>query len=244
MSLQNVSETALEEVDARKGAKYSPIADIKPPVDLGRLDLFTQGQPYSGYAEMRENAPILWHPEDRGAGFWALTRCDDVKRVELDTDVFSSQKGGIMMNYGMPDQRHPLLHRASLDTMICLDQPLRMNLRREHMAYFTPGYVSNLRKRVEEKASSLLDDMARKGPQFGLLWSARALRITSLSASVLMSVWTKGSPTCNWRSPIRRFLDVCRTPNGRARFRLRRTISSTRFQKSAWICDPTARRPK
>ncbi|WP_300379179.1 cytochrome P450 [Henriciella sp.] len=165
--LANVSETAVEETDLHKGHKHPLAFDAKPAADLTDLDLFTQGQPFDAFATMRETAPVCWHDEEEGAGFWALTTYRDVRETELNTKVFSSQKGGILMNYGSADARHPLLHRASLDTMICLDQPYHMPLRREHMPFFKPGYVADLQKRVDVKIKSLLDDMETKAKDTG-----------------------------------------------------------------------------
>jgi len=47
-------------------------------------------------------------------GFWALTRYEDVRAANLNTTVFSSQAGGIMMAYppkGDP-RNHPKLPQA------------------------------------------------------------------------------------------------------------------------------------
>lgn len=163
----NVSETAVEEADLSKGHKYPLAFDAKPAANLGDIHLFTKGQPFDAFAKMRETAPVCWHDEDMGAGFWALTDYHDIRKVELDTQTFSSQRGGILMNYGFQDARHPLLHRASLDTMICLDQPYHMPLRREHMPFFTPAYVADLKKRVDLKVASLLDAMEAKAKDTG-----------------------------------------------------------------------------
>ncbi|MEO0816493.1 MAG: cytochrome P450 [Pseudomonadota bacterium] len=166
MAFTNVSETAQEERDQPRGPANAPVFDHKSAVNLGHWEPFLKGQPFSAFADLREHAPVYWHPEEEGlgSGFWALTRYDDIRQVELDTATFSSQRGGILMNYGMPEGRYPLLHRASLDTMICLDQPYHMPLRREHMPFFTPTYISELRKRVDEHVSLLLDGMEQAGP--------------------------------------------------------------------------------
>ena len=115
--LMNVSETAQEEASVQRGHKFERAYPVAPAADLTDLDLFTNGQPFSAFAEMREKAPVCWHEEAEGAGFWALTGYHDVRGTELNTKVFSSQKGGILMNYGHADARHPLLHRASLDAL-------------------------------------------------------------------------------------------------------------------------------
>lgn len=165
--LANVSETAQEEVNAPQGHKYERAYPASPPADLTDLDLFAKGQPFDAFARMREAAPVCWHEETEGAGFWALTGYHDVRATELNTKAFSSQKGGILMNYGHADARHPLLHRASLDAMINLDQPYHFPLRREHMPFFTPAYVSDLRKRVDTKVTSLLDAMEARARETG-----------------------------------------------------------------------------
>jgi cytochrome P450 len=79
--------------------------------------------------------------------------------------VFSSQKGGILMNYGMEGvPRHPLLHSSSLNSLINLDRPYHTPLRMEHMTFFRADFVAELRKRVTVHVNELLDEMAKQGP--------------------------------------------------------------------------------
>ncbi len=167
MSLALVSQTYSEDRGDLKPS-HTPIFDFKPPLDLSRAKNFIAGQPFEAFKTMRENAPIMWHPltDAKMEGFWALTCYDDVKTTNLNAQVFSSQRGGIMMAYppASDPRNHPKLHSASLDTMICLDPPHHMQLRREHMAYFTPGYVRILKEKVDLKVTSLLEELSDKGP--------------------------------------------------------------------------------
>jgi cytochrome P450 len=145
--------------------KFGRTLVYDPPVDLAHFSAFTGGQPFDAFKSMRENAPVCWckEPAELGGGFWALTRYDDVRAVSLNPQVFSSQKGGILMAYGNPAQRHPVLHRASLDQLINMDQPIHFELRREHLPFFTPKYVADLKLKVEGKVTTLLDTMAPMG---------------------------------------------------------------------------------
>jgi hypothetical protein len=145
--------------------RYGRAFAFDPPVDLTHFSAFTGGQPFDAFRTMRESAPICWckEPPDLGGGFWALTRYDDVRHVSLNPQVFSSQKGGILMAYGNPAQRHPVLHRASLDQLINMDQPIHFELRREHLPFFTPKYVADLKLKVERKVTALLDQIAPMG---------------------------------------------------------------------------------
>ncbi|MEO0878818.1 MAG: cytochrome P450 [Pseudomonadota bacterium] len=172
-SLPLVSSAAQE--DGPPGAPAFPRTyDIAPPAPLADLELFTKGHPFDAYRTLREIAPVCWTPETYahtpdGPGFWAVTRYEDVRTVELDTKTFSSQKGGINMGYGPPETRHPLLHPATLNTMICLDAPYHLPLRREHMPFFTPDYVARLETRVHDKIDALLDAMAERGPHVDMV---------------------------------------------------------------------------
>jgi cytochrome P450 len=132
------------------------------PDALSNVELFMQGQPFDVYARLRSQAPVAWQREgNNGPGFWALTQYNDVMRVDGDPKTFSSQKGGILMAYGPRETRHPLLFRASVDAMI--NAPWHLQLRKEHMPYFTPGYLDGIRKKVAVETTRLIDDMAGLG---------------------------------------------------------------------------------
>lgn len=166
MGFQNVTDTYQEETLPAPPSN-PPIYDLEPPVPLNHPEVFSKhgGYTFEAFDKMRSEAPIMWHPEEAGRGFWALTSYDLVKSAELDPATFSSQRGGILMTYGLPDApRHPLLHSSSLNSLINLDRPHHTPLRLEHMAWFRPDYVAELRKKVDAKVNSLLDDMQAKGP--------------------------------------------------------------------------------
>ncbi len=166
MGLQNVTDTYQQETPPAP-PKSVPVHDLAPPVPLNDPEVFASrgGYTHDAFALMRERAPVMWHPEEHGAGFWAVTAYDLVKQVELDPATYSSQRGGILMNYGLPDApRHPLLHSSSLNSLINLDRPHHTPLRMEHMGFFRANYVAELRKRVDQQVSRLLDGMERAGP--------------------------------------------------------------------------------
>lgn len=168
MGLINVTDTYQPEL-LNSAPKFSPIHSLAPPVNLGDPEVYSRNNGYTldAYDQMRSEAPIMWHPEpeDEGAGFWALSSYGLVKQVELDPATFSSQKGGILMNYGPADGsgQHPLLRSASLNSMINLDRPHHTKLRVEHMQFFRTDFVKELQKKVEIQVNTLLDDMRGKG---------------------------------------------------------------------------------
>ncbi len=161
--LKPVTETVW--IDSVKDRPAHPAA-YKPPrhFDMADPHAWTNGHPFHYYRALREVAPVAWFDEPDFAGFWALTRYDDIKRVELDPETFSSQRGGINIGYGTPAQRKGRLYGAALNTLICLDRPQHIELRMQHRSFFTPDYVAQLRTRVEQKVDALLDDLEARGP--------------------------------------------------------------------------------
>jgi len=140
---------------------HSPIYNFKSEINFADLDVFTQGQPFDHFKKMREEAPVFLHPpflNDPEPGFWSLTRHEDILQVSSNPKIFSSQAGtGTMITLGSEDRRHPKLWRSAIDHMLNLDGDMHINLRREHMPFFKPDYVSNLRVKVQAKVTDLLD---------------------------------------------------------------------------------------
>ena len=147
---------------------HLPIHEFESEVNLTDLDLFTNGQPFDQFKKMREKAPIYLHApflNDPEPGFWSLTRHQDILKVSSDPKTFSSQAGtGTMITLGSEDRRHPKLWRSAVDHMLNLDGDLHINLRREHMPFFKPNYVADLRIKVSAKVQALLDDINPNEP--------------------------------------------------------------------------------
>lgn len=89
--MELISQTAVE---GRAGPTFGTTWPTLDGVDLTDIASFTRGQPYEGYARLRAEAPVMWHPETRhdGPGFWAVTRHADVMAVNGDPVTFSSQR--------------------------------------------------------------------------------------------------------------------------------------------------------
>jgi hypothetical protein len=148
--------------------KYSYAADKS----LNDLDIFTNGQPYDFYKDLRENAPIFYHesmPFDDEPGYWVLTKYEDIKYVSMNPKIFSSQyASGNLLTFGSEENRHPKLFKTTIDHMLNLDGEMHLNLRKEHMPFFKPNFVANLQTKVAIKVKELLDS-AEKLNEFNLV---------------------------------------------------------------------------
>ena len=55
---------------------------------------WTKGPPHDLFDRMRSQAPVMWTDAGKKfAGFWSITGYDDIKTVELNSDVYSSERG-------------------------------------------------------------------------------------------------------------------------------------------------------
>ncbi len=159
--MQLISQTAVE---GRPGPVFPETYPRLNGLQFNDAQAFVHGQPFETFARLREAAPVCWHPEPGDLpGFWAVTRHADVMRVNGDPATFSSQRGGILMDTPKVGTGHVLLGRASYDTMINMDAPQHLQLRREHMPFFTPAYLNVLKGKVTAEVTRLIDDMAPKG---------------------------------------------------------------------------------
>ena len=146
---------------------YKEKYNFNPSDQLNDLDLFTKGQPFSLYKDLRENAPVFYHepmPLDPEPGYWVLTKYEDIKYVSMNPKIFSSQYAtGNLLTLGTEDNRHPKLFKSTIDHMLNLDGEMHLGLRKEHMPFFKPDYINDLRKKVSSKVSLLLDNIAPLG---------------------------------------------------------------------------------
>ena len=103
---------------------------------------------------MRATPGLTWSPAiDGTAGFWSVTRHDDLVRASRDTTTFSSGVGHIQI-YDIDDDA--LSARAS---MIDMDPPVHTRLRRIVSSAFTPRRVQSYRDAVRTRVDHCLDQL-------------------------------------------------------------------------------------
>ncbi|MEI6231363.1 MAG: cytochrome P450, partial [Actinomycetes bacterium] len=75
-----------------------------PGIDLSNIDLlantWSREAPHDQFDLLRKSAPVFWHDEPNGSGFWAITKHADVKKISRDPRTFSSALGSTFI----PDQ--------------------------------------------------------------------------------------------------------------------------------------------
>jgi cholest-4-en-3-one 26-monooxygenase len=124
-------------------------------VDLLDGDTFVQGPPHHMFKLLRREAPIFWHPDPEGGGFWVLTKYDDLVKASMDTATFSSAKGITLATMEFFPSQNLM--------MITTDPPRHTKLRRLVSTGFTPRMVNRLEPDVRQMVNELLDNAIAKG---------------------------------------------------------------------------------
>ncbi|MEX2254727.1 MAG: cytochrome P450 [Acidimicrobiia bacterium] len=114
--------------------------------------------PHDQFDRLRREAPVCWHPEPEGPGFWAVTKHDDVVAVSRDSATYSSELGGTFI----PDQDEMALASLRL-TILNMDPPKHNRYRRIVSRGFTPRVIGKLLEDIEHRATRVVDDVAERG---------------------------------------------------------------------------------
>jgi cholest-4-en-3-one 26-monooxygenase len=127
-------------------------------VDLHDPDTFVRGVPHDAFRVMRKEAPIYFHKEPNGRGFWCVTKHDDVITVSKDPHTFSSKRGATnIQDYAEEDLSVMQM------MMLNMDPPQHNQFRKLASTGFTPRMVARLEARIRESAKDIVDQIAKKG---------------------------------------------------------------------------------
>jgi cholest-4-en-3-one 26-monooxygenase len=127
-------------------------------IDVANPDNFVAGVPHHMFKRLRAEAPVFWHPEKNGPGFWAVTRYGDVVTVSRDPRTFSSEKKGVFVFDPVPED----LERMQM-MMLNMDPPKHSKLRGLVNKGFTPRMIARFESRVRDLAASIVDAVAHQG---------------------------------------------------------------------------------
>lgn len=135
--------------------------------DLSDVEFWTEPRDYreGAFVSLR-NTPGLVHYEERviegspfppGAGYWALTRHDEIWHVSRNPGLFCSGQGS---NIGdLPQEMNEFF-----GSMINMDDPKHFRLRSIVSSGFTPREVVRVEEQVKLKATEIVDRLLRDNP--------------------------------------------------------------------------------
>lgn len=128
-------------------------------VDLTDPATYDDGIPHELFARLRREAPVVWHPEKHGSGFWSVTRHADVVEVNRDAAAMSSERKGNMI-FDNPDF---MGGDENTRMMIHMDPPRHTRYRLLVNRGFTPRMVAGLEEFMHGVAGRTLDRVVGLG---------------------------------------------------------------------------------
>jgi cholest-4-en-3-one 26-monooxygenase len=127
-------------------------------VNLTDPDIFQQGTPHEMFRLLRREAPVYWHPEPNGPGFWAITKYHDLKWVSKQPGLFSSERQGTLREDPAP---HDLPAIQSI--MLNMDPPKHRQYRTLVNQAFTPRMINSLHGRIRAMVRRILNGVIERG---------------------------------------------------------------------------------
>jgi cytochrome P450 len=130
-------------------------------LDISDLDLWEEGPPFGLFARLRREAPVHWSPlaaYPDEAGFWSVTRWEDIHRISRDHATFSSERGGILL---LDEPGLPLA--VQQQQMISMDPPRHDRIKALFQRGFTPARINEHEDRIRAIVVRALDRVAGDG---------------------------------------------------------------------------------
>jgi cytochrome P450 len=132
-------------------------------VNLLDHDVFADHEPWEMFDLLQREAPVYFHPEPQGRGFWAVTKYDDVLAVVRDAKTFSNEIGGSATIGDLPED--VLKARRNF---LEFDPPRHGRYRRLISTNFTPGAVAVYEVWLRNLVREMLDGI-ESGQEFDFI---------------------------------------------------------------------------
>jgi cholest-4-en-3-one 26-monooxygenase len=129
-----------------------------PVVDIYDPDIYVTGVPHQAFRTLRNEAPVYFHPEPGGTGFWAVTKYADVVTCSKDPATYSSWRGGT----NIPDYPPDSLEVIRM-LMVNMDPPQHTKFRRLTSTGFTPRMIARMEEYIRRAAKKIIDEAAPLG---------------------------------------------------------------------------------
>jgi cholest-4-en-3-one 26-monooxygenase len=127
-------------------------------VDLTDPDIFQHETPHDMFRVLRREAPVFWHPEPHGRGFWAITRYADLRHISKNPMLFSSARQGALMR-DPPLQDLPFVQSIMLN----MDPPRHRQYRGLVNKAFSARMITSLQGRIREMVTQIINGVIERG---------------------------------------------------------------------------------
>src|SRR5919206_4289084 len=123
-------------------------------------EVWEDGPPHELFKQMRSRCPVHWtskiteYPQE--AGYWSITRADDVREVSLDWETYSSATGITALT----DSIMPVELISAM--FIGMDPPKHDRLKQLFQRGFTPKRIAEHEGAIRAITTGVLDRLHRR----------------------------------------------------------------------------------
>ncbi len=151
-----MSESEVQDIPV----EYNPIstAETDPwslaldDIDMSNGQIFQHGAQHEYFKRLRQDAPVHYCDRNPFVGpFWSVTRYEDVKAIDTNHEVFSSEPSIALIDQIIPD--------AVIPTFIAMDPPTHDDQRKVVTPAVSPVQLSNLEELIRERTQEVLDSL-------------------------------------------------------------------------------------
>ena len=128
-------------------------------VQVADEHLWREGPPHALFRELRRSCPVHWSagisqsPKD--AGFWSVTKAEDVHTVSRDWETFSSASNIIISDHMVPVE-------IVQGMFIGMDPPKHDRIKNLFQRAFTPKAIARHEDAIREVTTRTLDSLAER----------------------------------------------------------------------------------
>ena len=124
-------------------------------LNVADRDLYATDTVLPYFARLRREAPIHFCAESEVGPYWSITRFEDIKRIELDWEHFSSEPSILLFSNDDEDDTEDRLREER--SFITMDPPEHTGHRKAVRPSFAPSQVRKLEHTIRERAAAVLD---------------------------------------------------------------------------------------
>ncbi|MBJ7519823.1 MAG: cytochrome P450 [Solirubrobacteraceae bacterium] len=135
------------------------MSNAQPELDALQVaddELWTEGPPHETFSRLRRECPVHWSrgiaqsPHD--AGFWSVTKADDVHAVSRDWQTYSSASNILLIDHGVPVE-------LVQGMFIGMDPPKHDRIKALFQKAFTPKSIGQHEDAIRAITAGVMDDL-------------------------------------------------------------------------------------
>lgn len=138
---------------------YVP-TELPHGINLADVALFQEEKAHEAFRLLRRDAPVHWNPgTERFNGFWSLTKYEDILYVSRNPETFISSKGIAGAGLRDPDPSQIFRPGTGGVSIITMDPPRHVQVRRLVNKGFTPRAVNAMEPKIRQITRDILDEV-------------------------------------------------------------------------------------